>query len=297
VRGKAKEVGGKNFEKRVAIPCLLLVASYLWAAIPCLFRLAFCLSKAMISFRHVSYSVPDEEGGERLLLADASFELARGATSCVIGTSGSGKTTLLRLMAGLLRPDEGEILIDGKNIARLSERELNVVRREMGFVFQYSALFDSMNVGDNVGFGLERQHKPRREIEAAVRELLAEVGLQDQEKKNPSQLSGGMKKRVAMARALATSPQIVLYDEPDSGLDPVMTRIIDDLIIRLRDSKGITNVVVTHNVDSIRRISDYVLMIHQGILIAAGTLAEVEALPSPVVQQFLMGDARGPIVL
>jgi len=251
----------------------------------------------MISFRHVSFSVPDEEGGERLLLDDVSFELARGATSCVIGTSGSGKTTLLRLMAGLLRPEDGEILIDGRDIARMNERELNLVRAEMGFVFQYSALFDSMNVGENVGFGLERQKKPRREIEKIVGELLAEVGLQGEQKKNPSQLSGGMKKRVAMARALATSPQIVMYDEPDSGLDPVMTRVIDDLIIRLRDAKGITNVVVTHNVESIRRIADYVLMIHKGVLIAAGTLPEVEAMPSPIVQQFLSGDAHGPILL
>ena len=251
----------------------------------------------MISFRHVSYSVPDEEGGMRLLLDDVSFELSRGAISCVMGVSGSGKTTLLRLMAGLLRPDDGDIIIDGQNISRMSERALNHVRREMGFVFQYSALFDSMSVGENVGFGLERQKKPRKEIDEIVAGLLADVGLRGEEGKNPSQLSGGMKKRVAMARALATSPLIVLYDEPDSGLDPVMTRIIDDLIVGLRDAKGTTNVVITHNVESIRRIADYVLMVHQGVLIAQGTFAQIKASSSPVVKQFLAGEARGPIIL
>jgi phospholipid/cholesterol/gamma-HCH transport system ATP-binding protein len=251
----------------------------------------------MISFSHVSYSVSDEEGERRLILDDVSFELARGSISCVMGTSGSGKTTLLRLMAGLLRPDDGEIVIDGHPIARLSERALNHVRREMGFVFQYSALFDSMSVGDNIGFGLERQKKPRKEIDKIVLGLLDDVGLKGQEGKQPAQLSGGMKKRVAMARALATSPQIVLYDEPASGLDPVMTRIIDDLIVDLRATKGTTNVVVSHNVESIRRIADYVLMVHQGLLIAQGTFAEIEALDSPVVRQFLAGEARGPIML
>ncbi len=251
----------------------------------------------MISFNHVSFSVPDEDGEMRVLLDDVSFELSRGAITCVMGVSGSGKTTLLRLMAGLLRPDEGDIVIDGQNIARMNERALNHVRREMGFVFQYSALFDSMSVGENVGFGLERQKKPRKEIDGIVTGLLADVGLRDQGEKKPSQLSGGMKKRVAMARALATSPLIVLYDEPDSGLDPVMTRIIDDLIVGLRDAKGTTNVVVTHNVESIRRIADYVLMVHQGMLIAQGTFAEIEALSSPVVRQFLAGEARGPIML
>ncbi len=167
----------------------------------------------------------------------------------------------------------------------------------MGFVFQYSALFDSMSVGENVGFGLERQRKPAAETARIVKDLLHDVGLNGIEDKRPAQLSGGMKKRVAMARALATSPQIILYDEPDSGLDPVMTRVIDDLIVGLRDTKQTTNVVVTHNVESVRRIADYVLMVHESRLVAQGTFAEIEASPSPVVRQFLAGEAHGPIML
>lgn len=249
----------------------------------------------MIEFRHVSYSVPTSDGGWRAILDDVSFTLARGSITCVIGTSGSGKTTLLRLMAGLVRPDEGEILLNGTNIVPLTERQLNEVRGEMGFVFQYSALFDSMSVGENVGFGLERQKKKRAEIDPIVSELLHDVGLAGIEDKHPSQLSGGMKKRVAMARALATSPQIVLYDEPDSGLDPIMTRVIDDLIVGLRERKQTTNVVVTHNVESVRRIADFVLMVHDARIVAQGSFPELEASPSPIVQQFLTGEAHGPI--
>ncbi len=251
----------------------------------------------MIEFRHVSFSIPAPDGGRKAVLDDLSFSLARGAVSCLIGTSGSGKTTLLRLMAGLLKPDDGEILVNGQDIVPLSERELNEVRREMGFVFQYSALFDSMSVADNVGFGLERQGKSRAEVAPIVKELLGEVGLHDIEGKRPSELSGGMRKRVALARALATQPQIVLYDEPDSGLDPVMTRVIDDLIIKVRDTRHTTNVVVTHNVESVRRIADFVLMLHDAHIVASGPFAEVEASPSPVVQQFLRGEAHGPIIL
>ena len=251
----------------------------------------------MIEFRHVSFSIPTSEGGWRAILDDVSFKLERGTITCVIGTSGSGKTTLLRLMAGLMKPDEGEIWLDGQNIVTLSERQLNEVRRDMGFVFQYSALFDSMSVAENVGFGLERQKKPREEINKIVTGLLGDVGLHDIEDKRPAQLSGGMRKRVAMARALATSPQVVLYDEPDSGLDPVMTRVIDDLIVKLRDARQTTNVVITHNLESVRRIADTVMMIHEARLVAHGTFAEVQASPSPVVRQFLAGEAHGPILL
>ncbi|RYX81777.1 ATP-binding cassette domain-containing protein [bacterium] len=251
----------------------------------------------MIEFRHVSFSIPSSDGGWRAVLDDVSFTLAAGSITCVVGTSGSGKTTLLRLMAGLVKPDEGEIYLNGQNIVPMNERELNEVRQNMGFVFQYSALFDSMSVAENVGFGLERQKKKREEIAPIVSGLLRDVGLAGIEDKRPAQLSGGMKKRVAMARALATSPCIVLYDEPDSGLDPVMTRIIDDLIVDLRNRKQTTNVVVTHNLESVRRIADYVLMVHNAQLVGQGTFAEIEASPSPVVRQFLAGEAHGPISL
>lgn len=251
----------------------------------------------MIEFRNVSYSIPASDGGWRAVVDDVSFTLTRGAITCLIGTSGSGKTTLLRLMAGLIKPDEGEILIEGKDIVPMNERQLNEMRRDMGFVFQYSALFDSMTVAENVGFGLDRQKRKREEIAPIVSGLLRDVGLVDIEDKNPGQLSGGMKKRVAMARALATSPKVVFYDEPDSGLDPVMTRVIDDLIVKLRETKQTTNVVVTHNIESVRRIADYVLMVHAAKIVGQGTFAELEASPSPVVQQFLAGESHGPILM
>lgn len=249
----------------------------------------------MIELRHVTYSVPAPTG-RRLILDDVSLNIREGSICAMMGTSGSGKTTLLRLMAGLLKPESGEVLIDGRDIACLKERELNEIRQEMGFVFQYSALFDSMTVAENVGFGLERQKRPKEEIRETVDRLLADVGLPDIQDKLPSELSGGMRKRVAMARALAFNPKIVLYDEPDSGLDPVMTRVIDDLILELRQLKGTTNVVVSHNVHSVERIADHVLVLFDAKIVADGTMAEVKASEHPAVRQFLEGRADGPIL-
>jgi phospholipid/cholesterol/gamma-HCH transport system ATP-binding protein len=256
----------------------------------------------MIELRHVSYSIAgglstpeDAPGSRRLILDDISFSVPSQSITCIMGVSGMGKTTLLRIMAGLQRPDSGEVLLDGRDIAALNERQLNEVRREMGFVFQYGALFDSLTVGQNVGFGLEQQRRKPDEIEAAVKSRLHEVGLTDAENKMPSELSGGMRKRVAMARALAPQPKVVLYDEPTSGLDPVMAGVIDDLIVRLRDSNGTTNVVVSHQIASIMRISDYVLMLHDARIVAQGTPQEIQNSPSSVVRQFLEGKAEGPI--
>jgi phospholipid/cholesterol/gamma-HCH transport system ATP-binding protein len=279
----------------------------------------------MIEFRHVTYSVPspdaapdeppsgDEEGlhkvlsssakkrkrprGRKLILDDVSFTVPEKSITCVMGVSGTGKTTLLRLMAGLLKPDEGEILIEGQNVVELSEQEMNEKRREMGFVFQYGALFDSLNVAENVGFGLDQQRRPRQEIAEVVARRLKEVGLPDAsvQQKLPSEISGGMRKRVAMARAIATNPKIVLYDEPTSGLDPVMARVIDDLIVKLRDENGTTNVVVSHHLESILRISDCVLMLHDAKLVATGSPAEIQKSENDVVRQFLEGRAEGPI--
>lgn len=249
----------------------------------------------MIELRHVSYTIPTPDGGRQQILDDVSFEIEPGTITCIMGVSGSGKTTLLRLMAGLVRPDSGEVLVFGRDVAKFKERDLNEIRREMGFVFQYSALFDSLSVGQNIAFGLQRRRRPRREQEEAVTRLLDEVGLPGIEDKRPSELSGGMKKRVAMARALATNPKIVLYDEPDSGLDPVMTRVIGDLIVKMRDTKNTTNVVVTHNVPAIWAIADRVMMLHGAVIVADGTPQEVAMSPHPVVQQFVAGRAEGPI--
>jgi len=245
----------------------------------------------IIEFRNVSFAVPTPEGDYmRNVIEDVSFVIKAGSITCLMGTSGSGKTTLLRLMAGLIQPDSGTILVCGNDISKMKDREMTNIRREMGFVFQYSALFDSMDVGHNIGFGLERRRRPRKEINAVVKNLLEEVGLEGIENKRPSQLSGGQKKRVAMARALAASPKIVLYDEPDSGLDPIMTKTIDDLIIKIRQTKQTTNVVVTHNVHSVWRIADRVLMLDQARIVADGTPAELEASNVEIVSEFFSND-------
>lgn len=257
----------------------------------------------MIELRHVSYSVANENSSSndepslRNIIDDVSFVIPDGSISCIMGVSGTGKTTLLRIIAGLLKPSSGEILINGRDIVAMDETSLNEMRQEMGFVFQYGALFDSMTVGENVAFGLERQRRSRDEIKTVVNDRLQEVGLPDVEDKLPSELSGGMRKRVAMARALATSPRVVLYDEPTSGLDPVMARVIDDLIVRLRDTAGTTNVVVSHSLPSIFRIADRVIMLHNGRVEADGTAQEVEYSKSPVVRQFVEGLANGPITV
>ncbi len=262
----------------------------------------------MIEFRNVTYTVPmgleddpatpfDERLVRRHILDDVSFVVPARSITCIMGVSGTGKTTLLRFMAGLVKPDSGEILINGRDIVPLKERELNEVRRTMGFVFQYGALFDSLHVGENVGFGLLQQRRPKAEIKETVAARLAEVGLEGVEDKLPSELSGGMRKRAAMARALATNPEIVLYDEPTSGLDPVMARVIDDLIVNLRDRAGTTNVVVSHNLTSILRISDHVTMLHDARIVAEGTPKEVQQSADPIVRQFLEGQAEGPITV
>ena len=254
----------------------------------------------VIELRGVSYSIALPNGERRFILNDVSLRILPRTITCIMGTSGSGKTTLLRLMAGLIQPERGEILVFGENIVGRSERELSETQRRTGFVFQYSALFDSLNVGHNIGFGLSQRprfHRPsNREIRQTVARLLSEVGLPGIESKWPSELSGGMKKRVAMARALANDPEIVFYDEPDSGLDPVMTSVIDELIIKVRDHNHTTNIVVTHNVSSIWRIADRVLMIHDGKIVADGSTAEVERLDIEVVQQFLQGLTKGPLL-
>jgi phospholipid/cholesterol/gamma-HCH transport system ATP-binding protein len=250
-----------------------------------------------IELRDVCYSVRDDEGQTREILRDISFDVAARSITCIMGVSGQGKTTLLRLIAGLIKPDSGQILVNGRDIVPLRESDLNQVRREMGFVFQYGALFDSLSVGENVGFALEQQRRPAKEITVIVRARLAEVGLPEVENKLPSELSGGMRKRAAMARALASQPRIVLYDEPTSGLDPVMARVLDDLIVRLRDLSGTTNVIVSHHLPSIFRIADEVLMIHDARIAAQGTPAEVQASEDPAVRQFLDGVAEGPITV
>lgn len=236
----------------------------------------------MIEFKDVCMRFDDKDA-----LKHISLTIRDGETLAIIGGSGSGKSTLLRLLIGLIRPTSGEIYIGDQEISHLSEREMKPIRLHMGMVFQYSALFDSMTVGDNVAFGL-REHTQLSEerIAAIVREKLHLVGLDGVEHLMPGELSGGMKKRVSLARAIAIEPSIIFYDEPSSGLDPIMTEKIDELIIHTQKALHVTSVVVTHDMASACRIADRIAMIYEGELIAVDTVARFQQLKDPRVQAF-----------
>ncbi|MBE6085125.1 MAG: ABC transporter ATP-binding protein [Selenomonas ruminantium] len=220
-------------------------------------------------------------------LRDINLTINKGETLAVIGGSGSGKSTLLQLLVGLIRPDSGEIYIGGQEITHLSEKEMDKVRLHMGMVFQYSALFDSMTVGENVAFGLrEHRNLPEEEIQRIIKEKLALVGLPGVETKLPGELSGGMKKRVGLARAIAFEPDIIFYDEPSSGLDPITTAKIDELIVDMQKKLGVTSVVVTHDMASACRIADRIAMVYEGNLIAVDTVSRFQQIEDERVQAF-----------
>lgn len=254
-------------------------------------------SDARICLRELRYAV---EGRE--ILAGITLDIAPGEILCVMGLSGAGKSTILRCIAGLVSATSGQLLIDGVDIVGMKERELLPIRAKMGVVFQYAALFDSMNVYANIAFGLLRGPRrkefkklARAEVTQRVVERLKEVGLPGIEKRMPPELSGGMRRRVGLARALATEPEIILYDEPTSGLDPVTAAAIDDLIVRTRDTKNVTSVVVSHDMQSIFRIADKILMLYEGKAQIYGTPEEVRNSDDPIVQQFIRGEVEGPI--
>lgn len=230
---------------------------------------------------------------QRRILKNINLEITKGETLAIIGASGSGKSTLLRLIIGLLKPDDGEIWIKNKEISNLSEKELNEVRLNMGMVFQYSALFDSMTIGDNVAFGL-REHTTlsEAEIKEIVQENLRMVDLEGFENMMPNELSGGMKKRVSLARAIAFKPEILLYDEPSAGLDPMMSAKIDELIYHMQQKLGVTSIVVTHHMNSAFAIADRIAMIHEGEIIAIGDVEMIQNLENPIVQNFIHGSKR-----
>lgn len=236
----------------------------------------------MIRLRHIF-----RRFGEKTVLKDISLTIDKGETIAIIGGSGSGKSTLLRLMIGLDRPSSGEIYIGGENITMLNENALDRVRLRMGMVFQYSALFDSMSVGENVAFGLrEHTHASEAEIRRIVAEKLELVGLPGAAQMMPQELSGGMKKRVGLARAIATNPEIIFYDEPSSGLDPIMTAKIDELIIDMQKKLDVTSVVVTHDMVSASRIADRIAMIYEGELIAVDTVERFQDIQDARVRAF-----------
>jgi phospholipid/cholesterol/gamma-HCH transport system ATP-binding protein len=244
-----------------------------------------------VEVRDLSYAV----GGETIL-HDMAFRVDAGEIFAVMGTSGCGKTTLLRNIIGLVRPSSGDVLIDGEAIGGLPERELARVRRKMGMSFQYSALFDSLTVGDNVAFPLTRHTElSADEIGEVVAEKLATVGMSGREDMMPAQLSGGERKRVGIARAIALQPSIMLYDEPSSGLDPVMAAIIDELIVQLRDQLEVTSIIVSHNVRNILDVADRVVMLHEGRIVAEGSPRQLQRSDDPFVHQFITGSVSGPI--
>jgi phospholipid/cholesterol/gamma-HCH transport system ATP-binding protein len=234
--------------------------------------------------------------GSKVVMQNLSLDIVEGAITCIIGLSGAGKSTILRLINGLRRPDEGRVLVGDQDISTLHERELIVIREKIGFSFQFAALFDSLSIFDNVALPLrERTAMSEHEIKSLVEETLESVGLAPVIDRFPAELSGGMVKRAGFARAVISNPHCVLYDEPTTGLDPIITHVLTDLIIRLRARLNGTAVVVSHDLASIYQMADYVAMLFEGAIIAYGTVDQIKASPNPIVQQFLQGSEVGPI--
>src|SRR5256712_12207168 len=249
------------------------------------------IPEAEIGVKHLTKSF-----GSQTVWEDLTCESPKGKITVMLGPSGTGKSVFLKHIMGLLKPDHGEIWIDGKNIPSLPERELYKVRRKFGVLFQDGALFGSMNVYDNCAFPLrEHTKKGEKEIRDIVSEKLEMVGLRGAEKKLPGEISGGMKKRAGLARALVLDPEIVMFDEPDSGLDPVRTAFLSELIRDLNEQLGMTSVVVTHDIATTRRVADYIGMLARQHLIRFASAKEMVDSDIPVVRQFLAGDTDGPI--
>jgi len=246
---------------------------------------------AIISLRGVT-----KRFGSHTVLEDITFDLPKGKISAIMGPSGTGKSVLLKNIIGLLRPDAGEIWVDGEETVRMGEKDLYRVRRKFGVLFQDGALFGSMNMFDNTAFPLrEHTNKTEKEIKEITLEKLGLVGMLDHLKKFPGEVSGGMRKRAGLARALVMDPEIVLFDEPDSGLDPVRVSYLDELVRKIQEEVGATFFIITHNIPSVMRTADYI-----GVLFRAGLVqfADKEAMVTsedPIIRQFLAGRAKGPI--
>ena len=230
------------------------------------------------------------------VLNGVNLEIKDRETITIIGGSGCGKSVLIKHIVGLLKPDSGDIFIDEKKITGLDENSLSNVQKNFGFLFQGAALFDSLTVADNVAFGLRNlTDKSEDEISEKVKICLSMIGLEGIENMKPSELSGGMKKRVALARAIATDPKYIFYDEPTTGIDPIMADVINDLIIHLQKSLDITSVVVTHDIASAYKISNRIAMLYDGKIIGMGTPDEIKKTENPYIRQFTTGSSVGPI--
>lgn len=226
--------------------------------------------------------------GDKTVLNGFSLRVADGETMVILGFSGSGKSVALKHVVGLLHPDAGDVLVDGQAVSTLDRPALNAVRRGIGFVFQFAALFDSMSVADNVALGLRRR-LPEQEIAERVHEALALVDLTGMDDKFPAELSGGQRKRVGIARAIALRPKHILYDEPTTGLDPVTAATMDRLMVRTREATGAAGIVVTHDLRSAYTVGDRIAMLYQGRIRQVGTVAEIQSTEDPVVRQFIEG--------
>jgi phospholipid/cholesterol/gamma-HCH transport system ATP-binding protein len=245
------------------------------------------LIMALIELRHIF-----KRFGWLVVLNDVSLNIEKGRSLVILGASGSGKSVMLKHIVGLLKPDRGEVWFSGQRIDELPERQLMKIRQRFGFLFQMGALFDSENVENNVGFPLmEHTKKTPGEISRIVKEKLDLVGLPNVGKKMPAELSGGQRKRVALARAIALDPEVILYDEPTTGLDPIRSDVINELIIKLQRQLSVTSVVVTHDMHSAFKIADRMVMLHEGKLIFDGTPTEIRASENDVVKRFVAGEA------
>jgi phospholipid/cholesterol/gamma-HCH transport system ATP-binding protein len=230
------------------------------------------------------------------VLRGVNLAVEKGESMTVIGGSGSGKSVLIKHIIGLLFPDRGQVKVAGQILNDLDENQLNELRKKFGMLFQMAALFDSLTVWENVGFGLKQHTKlSDREIRAIATEKLALVGLKDVEDKMPVDLSGGMRKRVGLARAIAMDAEIILYDEPTTGLDPITADSINDLIVDLRKKLGVTSVAITHDMQSAYKISDRIAMLFKGEILEVGTPEQIKETTNPIVRQFITGSAVGPI--
>ncbi|MBL7070790.1 MAG: ABC transporter ATP-binding protein [Candidatus Omnitrophica bacterium] len=233
---------------------------------------------------------------DHLVLDNLNLNIQKGETMVIIGRSGCGKSVMLKHIIGIMKPDSGQVFVDGLDMTRLNYKELNDSRMKFGMLFQGAALFDSLSIGENVGFALyEHTNLSRSQIGKRIKECLEHVGLSGIENLKPAELSGGMRKRVGLARAIAVNPEIIMYDEPTTGVDPIMGDAVNELIVELHDKLNITSIAVTHDMISAYKIADRIAMLYEGKIIEVGTPDEIKNTKNPIVKQFTTGAATGPI--
>jgi phospholipid/cholesterol/gamma-HCH transport system ATP-binding protein len=241
----------------------------------------------------IEFNALTKRFGEKVVLDEFSLTIPEGETTVLLGYSGTGKSVALKHIVGLLEPDAGHVSVDGAVVDELGYDELMLLRARIGYVFQFAALFDSLSVGENLALGLRRRGLENGEVEARVRESLRLVELEGLEDRSPVELSGGMRKRVGIARAIALRPRYILYDEPTAGLDPVTTAAMDDLMVRARQELGATSVVVTHDLRSAFAVADRIAFLHQGRIRRVGPAAEIRETTDPLVREFFEGRPAG----